>query len=189
MTIKRIYVFRKEDFKKWLQKNHDKEKIVELVIHKRHTGKKFPTHHELMLEGISFGWIDTIIRRIDENKFIRTFQRRNEKSSWSQNTLKYAGQLIKEKRMTSHGLAFYKSGKKKKAFDYGIPKNPKVPEDLSKELDKNRKAKENFNNLPKSIRRTYLRWILMGKTQKTRHTRTSRVINRMKEKDWRILKF
>src|SRR3972149_5860315 len=108
MKIKRVHVFSASDFRNWLKKNHNRERIVELVIHKKHTGKPFPSHRELMDEGICFGWIDTIIRRIDNSTFIRTFQRRNEKSKWSKNTLSYARKLIKEKRMTSHGLKFYR---------------------------------------------------------------------------------
>ena len=187
--IPRINVFSKEDFRRWLEKNHDREKIVQLVIHKRHTGKSFPSHRELMEEAICYGWIDTIIRRVDEDTFIRTFQRHNEKSTWSTNTLSYAKNLIREKRMTPHGLGFYHQGRKKKAFDHGIPKNPEVPGDLIKELNKNKKARENFENLPASVKRTYSRWILMAKTLETREKRILRVKARMLEKDWRILKF
>ena len=113
MEIIKVHIFSKEDFRKWLGKNHNKEKIVELVIHKKHTGKSSPSHRELMDEAICYGWIDTIIKRVDEDKFIRTFQRRSEKSSWSVNTLSYARKLIKEKRMTPHGLKFYHEGRKK----------------------------------------------------------------------------
>jgi len=189
VAIKKVHVFSKDDFRKWLGKNHDREKIVELVIHKKHTGKPFPSHMELMHEAICFGWIDTIVKRVDENKYIRTFQRRNQNSNWSTNTLRYAKQLIKEKRMTSHGLKFYHEGRKKKAFDHGIPKNPKIPRELSKELNKNKKAKNNFANLAPSTRRRYLRWLLMAKTPETRKTRISKVAERMLEKDWRILRF
>ncbi len=58
-----IYIFDKEDFRKWLSKNHDKENKIGLILHKKHTGKKSPSHHELMEEAICFGWIDTIIKK------------------------------------------------------------------------------------------------------------------------------
>lgn len=189
MEITRINVFRKEDFRNWLEKNHDKEKIVELVIHKRHTGKPFPSHRELMDEAICFGWIDTIIKSVDGDKYIRTFQRRNPKSSWSVNTLSYAKKLIAEKRMTPHGLKFYHEGRKKKAFDHGIPKNPDIPQDLIIRLEKNKKAKGNFERLAPSLKRTYSRWILMAKLPSTRKIRVKKVVKRMSEKDWKILKF
>jgi uncharacterized protein YdeI (YjbR/CyaY-like superfamily) len=111
--MKFIKVYTKEDFRKWLEKNHDKESRVGLIVHKKHTGKKFPTHNELLREAICFGWVDTTIKRIDENKFLRTFCRRTKKSTWSKNTLSYARDLIKSKRMTIQGLGFYKEGLRK----------------------------------------------------------------------------
>ncbi|MEX2016991.1 MAG: YdeI/OmpD-associated family protein [Candidatus Pacearchaeota archaeon] len=189
MTIPRINIFSAADFRKWLDKNHLKEKIVELLIHKRHTGKYFPSHRELLEEAICYGWIDTIIRRIDDDRFIRTFQKRTEKSSWSLNTLGYARNLIKEKRMTKHGFKFYYEGRKKKALDHGIPRNPRIPIYLIKKLKKDEIAKENFNSLTPSTRRTYLRWLLMAKTENTREKRVQRIIKRMNEKDWRVLRF
>ncbi len=189
MEIIKVHIFSKEDFRKWLGKNHNKEKIVELVIHKKHTGKSSPSHRELMDEAICYGWIDTIIKRVDEDKFIRTFQRRSEKSSWSVNTLSYARKLIKEKRMTPHGLKFYHEGRKKKAFDHGIPKNPRIFPELKRELEKDKNVERNFNLLSPSTRRAYLIWILYAKTPETKRKRINRVVGRMSEKDWKILKF
>ena len=113
MEIKFIEVYTKDDFRKWLQKNHNKETKVGLIIHKKHTGKKFPTHNELLREAICFGWVDTTIKRIDEEKFLRTFSRRTKKSTWGENTLSYARDLIKNKKMTAQGLEFYKEGLRK----------------------------------------------------------------------------
>ena len=189
MEEKFIDVFSAGDFRRWLEKNHDKEKRIGLVLHKKHTGKPSASHRELMNEAICFGWIDTTLRPLDNDKFIRFFNRRNKNSKWSENTLSYAKQLIKDGKMTPHGLKFYHEGRKKKAFDHGIPKNPDMIPELEKALSKNKKAKENFSNLTKTVRRVYLRWILMAKQEKTRERRIKKVIARMLEKDWRILRF
>jgi len=106
-------IFNKEDFRNWLLQNYDKEKKVELIVHKKHTKKPFPSHRELLEEAICFGWVDTTIKRLDENRFIRTFVKRNKNSRWSENTLSYAKKLIKEKRMMPPGLLFYKEGLRK----------------------------------------------------------------------------
>jgi uncharacterized protein YdeI (YjbR/CyaY-like superfamily) len=108
-----INIFTSEDFRKWLEKNYKKENVVCLVVHKKHTGKPFPSHRELIEEAICFGWIDTTIKRLDEDKFIRKFCSRTKNSKWSENTLSYARKLIKQKRMTDRGLKFYKEGLKK----------------------------------------------------------------------------
>lgn len=106
-------IFNKKEFRDWLLKNHNKECKVELIMHKKHTKKGSPSHRELLEEAICFGWVDTTIKRLDEDRFIRTFIKRNKNSRWSENTLKYAKELIKEKRMTPSGLSFYKEGLRK----------------------------------------------------------------------------
>lgn len=187
--VTRIEIFSKDDFREWLSKNHEDKKIVELLIHKKHTGKKSPSHRKLLNEALCFGWVDTIIKRVDEDTYIRTFQRRSKNSKWSQNTLSYAKKLIKEKRMTPHGLKFYKEGLKKKPFDHGIPKNPKMPEELKRALGKDKKAHKRFKKLSPSKKRSYYRWILHGKMSETRMKRSDKIIKRMNGKDWKVLKF
>lgn len=124
MEAQIITAFNRGDFKKWLKKNHKKEKKVSVIVHKKHTGKPFPTHRELMEEAICYGWIDTTIRRLDEERYIRDFTKRNKNSKWSKNTLSYAKRLIEEGKMSPEGLKFYELGSKKLPHDHGIPKNP-----------------------------------------------------------------
>ncbi len=179
MEIKDVDIFSKGDFRKWLEKNHDKEDKVNLVLHKKHTGKPSPSHRELMEEAICFGWIDTTIKKLDEDKYIRRFSRRSKNSTWSYNTLSYGKQLIKQKRMTPHGLTFYKEGLKKLPHDYGLSKNPKVPKDLQEKLEGNKKAKEKFDKISPSARKMYLRYIERAKMKETRERRINSVIKQM----------
>ncbi len=90
MKTKTISVFDRNDFRKWLEENHNKETKVGIILHKRHTGKPAPTHRELIEEAICFGWIDTIIKKLDDDRYLRNFSRRNNNSKWSDNTLGYA---------------------------------------------------------------------------------------------------
>ena len=81
--VKLIEVYSQKDFRNWLIKNHDKEKRVKLILHKKHTGKGSPNAMELMKEAICFGWIDTTVNRLDEDRYIRTFVKRNKNSRWT----------------------------------------------------------------------------------------------------------
>ena len=170
---KSITTFHRNDFRKWLEENHKKEKKVATILHKRHTGKPAPTHRELMEEAICFGWIDTTIKRLDENTYLRYFTRRNEKSKWSDNTLSYAKDLIKQGKMTEEGLKFYKLGLQRPTHDHGIPKNPDMPEELKKALNKSKVAKKNFEVFPPSAKRMTYRWILHAKLPETRMKRVN----------------
>ena len=131
-----------------------------------------------MDEAICFGWIDTIVKRIDEDTFMRFFSRRNKNSKWSYNTLSYGEQLIKDKKMTQHGLKFYNEGKKKLPHDHGIPRNPEVP----KEILNNKKTKEKFEKLAPSIRRMHLRWVARAKQEETKKRRIEKLIEILKQK-------
>ena len=179
-TMKTITAFNRDDFRKWLVRNHDQEDKVLVIVYKKHTGKSSPSHRELMEEAICFGWIDTILKKLDENRYIRTFSRRNKNSKWSDNTLGYAKDLIKQGKMTSEGLKFYKEGLKKPTHDFGIPKNPDMPLELKKALNKNKKAKDNFENFSPSLKKVFYRWILRGKREETRTRRIKLIVEKAK---------
>jgi uncharacterized protein YdeI (YjbR/CyaY-like superfamily) len=149
---------------------------MKVVVHKRHTGKPAPTHRELIDEAIAHGWIDTTIRRIDEDTFERNFSKRNHNSTWSNNTLRYAKELIKKGRMTEEGMKYYRLGRKKPTHDHGIPKNPDMPEELKDAFNKNTKAKKAFAAFPPSTKRMFYRWLLSGKLPETRKKRVKKII-------------
>ena len=175
METETITAFSKGDFKKWLRKNHKKERKVSVIVYKKHTGKSL-THRELVDEAICFGWIDTTIKRLDEDRYMRNFTKRNKNSRWSENTLRYGKELIKKGKMTPEGLRFYKLGFKKLPHDHDIPKNPNMPEELKKALSKNKKAKEKFDNLAPSKKKMFYRWIIRAKLLETKKKRIRKII-------------
>lgn len=159
-----------------------------VVVHKRHTNKPAPTHRELIEEAICFGWIDTTIKRLDEDTFLRHFAKRSEKSKWSDNTLAYAKQLVKNGKMTAEGLRFYKLGLKRPTHGHGIPKNPHIPPELKAALSNNSKAKKNFKIFPPSAKRLFYRWILRGKLPATRSKRVRQIIRAAHDRNKNFLR-
>lgn len=182
-----ITVFDRKDFRKWLKANHKKEKRVVVVVYKRHTGKPAPTHRELIEEAICYGWIDTTVKRLDDDRFARRFAKRTKNSTWSDNTLGYAHQLEKKGKMTEEGLKFYKLGLSKPTHDHGIPKNPTMPAELKRALAKNKKAKENFDIFPPSTKKMLYRWLLSGKREETRKKRIERIVRGARDNDRNII--
>lgn len=176
-----FYAPDRKSWRAWLKKNHSKEKRVALLKYRKHTGKPALSHKESMEEAICFGWIDTTIKKLDHDRYIRHFVRRGPKANWSTATLSYAKRLIREKRMAPAGLAAYKLGLKKLPFDHDIPKDPPVPEDLKQALEKDQKSKENFDNLAPSYRRTYLRWLFRAKQSATREKRINSILLRVRD--------
>lgn len=176
-----VYAKDPKEWRAWLRKNHKTEKKVYLIKYKKHTGKPSVTSREAMEEAICFGWIDTTIKRLDDERYMQTFVPRTKNSRWSKNTLSYAKRLMGEKKMTKDGLKAYEEGRKKPVISMGLPKNPKTPDDLKKELEKSKKAKENFNNFAPSYRRFYIYQIVRAKRPETRQKRIREVVRRSRE--------
>ncbi|MBX4196168.1 YdeI/OmpD-associated family protein [Candidatus Pacearchaeota archaeon] len=175
-----FYAKSRKEWREWLKKNHLKEKSVALIKYKKNTGKPSLTHKESMDEAICFGWIDTTIKRLDDERYIRNFSPRGKNSRWSSATLKYARRLIREGKMSPHGLKMYKEGLKKPTIDAGLPTTGDVPSDLKKILQE-RGAYENFMKFAPSYRRTYLRWIAGAKQAVTKEKRVEAVVKRALE--------
>lgn len=188
LEIPTVTAYTKEDFRKWLEKNHEKEQKAALMLYKKHTGKKAPTHRELIEEAICYGWIDTTIKRLDEDVFIRHFSKRTKNSTWSNNTLGYAKDLIKQGRMREQGLYFYKLGLKKKPHDHGIPENPGQPFQLKEALAKNKKAESIFDGLPPSTKKMLYRWFLRAKRPETKKKRIDQIIAAMLKGDRDVIR-
>lgn len=169
----------REDWANWLKENHLKEEKVTLIKYKKHTGKPIINNKDAMTEAIRFGWIDTTAHRVDEDKYAQTFVKRNQNSRWSINTLACGKELISKGLMSEHGIKMYKEGLAKGAYDKGLPKNPDVPEDLIEILNKNPKAKGNFEKLSNSARKLHLRHIIRAKLPETREKRINNFIENL----------
>ncbi len=181
--MKECYAGTIGEFEKWFEENADREDSVRLISYKKHTGKPSLSHRDSMEVAICFGWIDTIIKRIDEDRFSRTFVKRKPNAGWSNNTLSYAKRLVEEGRMRPAGLAAYELGKKKKTIDHGRPKNPGVPDipgDLNKSLVENNLL-DKFVGLSPSQKRYTIYWVDSGKRQETRDKRIALIIEKIKK--------
>lgn len=176
-----FYARNRGEWREWLRKNHKKEKEVRLIKYKKHTEKPSLSSREAMEEAICFGWIDTTVKRMDDERYIQRFVKRGKNGRWSNNTLSYAKRLIKERKMTAEGLKAYREGLKKPVIDHGLPKNPETPEDLKEELERNNGSKENFNSFAPSYKRAYIYWIEKAKRDETRKKRIREVVKRSLE--------
>jgi len=173
LVEKRYHAKSQKEWRDWLRKNHKRESKVYLVKYKKHTGKPTVTTKDALYEAICFGWIDTTVKRLDDEKYQQCFVKRNKNSRWSINTLRYAREMIKAKKMTKEGMKWYKEGLKKKTIDHGLPKNPTTPSDLKKALGKNLSK---FEKLAPSTRRYSIYFIEKAKRQETRKKRINEVL-------------
>jgi uncharacterized protein YdeI (YjbR/CyaY-like superfamily) len=62
--LKQLYFKTSDSWKNWLTNNHDKEKEVWLIFYKKETGEPSIDYEAAVDEALSFGWIDSIIKKI-----------------------------------------------------------------------------------------------------------------------------
>jgi len=75
-----------------------------LIYHKKITGQACIEYEVSLEEALCYGWVDSLIKKLDDTKYARKFTPRKENSKWSLVNKKHAEQLIKDGLMTEHGL-------------------------------------------------------------------------------------
>lgn len=167
-----------EDWRKWLKQNHRGGDEIWLVFYKKGTGKQTLDYGSALDEALCFGWIDSLIKKIDDTKYARKFTPRNEVSKWSESNKKRVARLIKDGRMTKAGLAVVKAAKANGCWDK--PDRPpavtEVPSEFLAALKQNKAARENFNQLAPSHQKQYTMWIATAKRPETREKRIKEAI-------------
>lgn len=168
-----------------LVENHASETEAWLVFQKSRTGRKCMSYDDAVEEAFCYGWIDSIIQRIDDESYARKFTPRSNNLKWSELNKRRIAKLIQEKRMTQVGLA---------KIDYSSPERNRprpqrkvlsVPKFLETALRSNHKAWENFRRLAPSYQRNYVGWISAAKREETRQKRLEEAIQLLAEnKNW-----
>lgn len=172
---KTIYIKTRSSWRSWLEKYHDREKDVWLIFYKKHTGKACISYNDAVEEALCFGWIDSIVKRLDDERFTQKFSPRKESSVWSESNRKRVQKMIEEGRMTDAGRAkltdaFYASSAEP------VRKKLPVPPDFKAALVANKKAGENFNNFAPGYQQNYIRWITSAKREETRTKRIAEAV-------------
>lgn len=170
----------RKEFRKWLAKNHDKNKGFWMVFGKG--GKiKTLTQDEALEEALCFGWIDGLIKNVDDEKWVKKFSPRRKVSNWSKRNKEFAEKLIKNGMMTEHGMKAIEEAKKNGKWD--APERLKVTDDmveiLVKALNGAEPALSNLFKMTPSLKRTYTGFYLDTKSEEVRANRLKKLIERL----------
>jgi len=157
-------------WRQWLEQNHSLKTEAWLVFYKKETGIPTLDYNSAVEEALCFGWIDSIIRRIDEEKYMRKFTPRKAGAVWSPSNLNRVKKLMEEGRMAAPGLQKVEAAKKAGLFK---PHQPPVldftaPAEFLEALEREPEAKKYFNTLSMSHQKEYIGWIITAKREETR---------------------
>src|SRR3989344_6867960 len=100
------------EFRKWLEKNHEKEDEIWVGMFKKASGKVGINYDQALDEALCYGWIDGILKKYDEVSSIQRFTPRRHKSNWSRINKGHVERLIKEGKMMSSGFKAVEEAKK-----------------------------------------------------------------------------
>ena len=142
-----LHLTSQDEWRDWLAKHHDSQQEVWLVFYKQHTGRPRIPYEQAVEEALCFGWIDSIVRRIDEDRYAQKFTPRRAGSNWSELNRRRFTRLVREGRMTEAGLAKSPPRVPQRNTQQPARNADSVPAYITAALKKNRQALRNFENL------------------------------------------
>ena len=180
--MKTFYAKSGDEWRDWLKRNHSLEREVWLVYYRKGTGKPSIDYDESVDWALCFGWIDSVIKKIDDEKYARKFTPRKADSIWSKSNTGRVKKLTKEGKMTEYGLALFSERNNRISFaeKFKAEKLPFPPE-FFEAIKKNKEAWQNFQKFSPSHKRQYQMWITSAKKEDTRDRRIVEAVSLIAE--------
>lgn len=172
----------REAWRAWLEENHDKSEGVWLVYYKKDSGKTSLLYEEAVEEAICFGWIDSQVKAIDDERYMQRYTPRKRSSVWSQSNKERVISMVEQGRMTEFGMAAVLVAQKGGHWDDLKPvEDLDVPPELAAALAANPEAEGKFNGLSPSNQKQFLYWIHSAKTDETRKKRVKKSVKMLRQ--------
>ena len=158
----------------WLNRHHNSEREVWLIFCKLHTGLACVSYEDAVDEALCFGWIDSLIKRLDDARYARKFTPRKPDSRWSTANRRRYARLQAEGRLMPSGR---KLAPTNRGGDAPRLSAKEVPPYIWKAISARRDARHSFDRLAPSQRRVYVGWIDSAKKEETRMRRLQEAIS------------
>ena len=147
---KTLDLFDRRVWRSWLAKHHSNEKEIWLIYYRKQAGKPRIPYNDAVEEALCYGWIDSTVKKIDDDRYAQRFTPRRDGSQLSETNRHRALALIKAGRMTQAGLK-----KTKTQLDTKII----VPKDILAALKKDKTTWNNFQKFPAHYQRIRIAFV------------------------------
>lgn len=162
----------KKDWRNWLELNHNKKEAVWLIFYKKKTPNYNLSWSESVDEALCFGWIDSVKKTIDNEKYKQYFSKRKTKSNWSKINKDKVKTLIEQGLMKEEGYKSIEIAKENGSWTILDEVEALVtPDDLKEEFANFEGSMEFFDSLSKSVKKILLHWVVSAKRKETRQKR------------------
>ena len=167
-----------EDFRTWLEENHEKEKELIVGFYKVDSGKPSLTWSESVDQALCYGWIDGIRRSIDNESYCIRFTPRRTTSIWSAVNIKKMEVMIPQGLVMSAGLKAYEKlkGHKSKVYAYEQEQDAVFTTEIESVFAQNVAAWEFFRKQPPYYKKLMTRWVVSAKQKATQDSRLEKLI-------------
>jgi len=172
-----IYFENDVKWRKWLSKNYDSSNGVYLILYKVSSEKISMRWEEAVRVALCYGWIDSTVKSLGNEKRRQLFTPRKAKSVWSKLNKTHIEELVATNLMHSSGLVKIEKAKIDGTWTaLDDVENLVIPIDLKLAFSINKLAYDNYKAFSKSYRKGYLYWLYSGKRKATREKRIAEII-------------
>ena len=172
-----LYFKNSQEWRVWLHDNHHSSKGVYLIFYKVSSEAESMRWEEAVQVAICYGWIDSTVKKLDDERRRQMFTPRKDKSVWSKLNKTYIEKLILDNLMHESGMKKIETAKQNGSWAVlDAVENLEIPEDLQAAFSKNKTAFNNYCNFSPSYRKNYLYWLNQAKRLETRTIRMAEII-------------
>jgi len=175
MEIKQtLHVTDRKAWRDWLKKHNKTETEIWLVYYKKSTGKPRIAYNDAVEEALCFGWIDSIAKRLDDERTAQRFSPRRPKSGYSQANKERLRMLIEQGKVMKDVLA---------TLGDVVEENFEIPKDILKAIQANKAAWENFQNFSEAYKRIRIAFIAGARNRPAEFEKRLRYFIKMTEQN------
>ena len=176
-TLREIHPKTRAGWRSWLKENHATCDGVWLIYYRASTGKRRLSWEDAVREALCFGWIDSKVKPIDDERYKQIFTPRKPRSVWSKINKEYVAELIEAELMTDAGLRAVELAKKNGAWSLLEPVDALiVPPELESALQRSERAREAYEALSRPAKRSMLYSLYSAKREDTRAKRLAKAL-------------
>jgi uncharacterized protein YdeI (YjbR/CyaY-like superfamily) len=162
-----LQVRSRREWRAWLAKHHRSSPGIWLVFYKAHTRIESIPYEDMILEALCFGWIDSLVKRVDDDRYSIKVTPRRASSKWSDINRKRWKALKAAGLLTAAGLAAAPTNNTYRPR----PAIPELPAYIAEALKTNSQAWAFFRELAPTHRKNFVVWIHTAKRPDTRERR------------------
>jgi uncharacterized protein YdeI (YjbR/CyaY-like superfamily) len=165
------------ELRDWFDENHGTEPELWLGYHKKGTGRPSVYWSQAVDEALCVGWIDGILKRVDEASHVQRFTPRRKGSTWSAINVAKVTALKAEGRMRAAGLAAFdaRTDANTAVYAYEQAEAAFTDEEIAR-FRADETAWADWQRRSPSYRRTVTHWVTSAKQASTRERRLATLI-------------